>query len=251
MGDPSTRVAYVRDARRDALRAVLEHGGLAEALGSVEGEVHIRGEVRGGDLGSDHEHPSSTRDATSSDVASLNIRDELLRDAQLIPEKIHEAINSLELDITNVVKEYCAVANTPSAIVSLSLLRKTLCSKYHVDYVPLRVMVTYLGAGTEILSENSSLAISMTSDRIGRQAGDIVKTIVGDGDNIFGQKKSAAECEVVLMKGEKWPGNVGRAIVHRSPAVDGCCGEWRLCLKIDAPEHVNAVEFGMSDGSGL
>ena len=167
-------MAYVRDARRDALRAVLEHGGLAEALGSVEGEVHIRGEVRGGDLGSDHEHPSSTRDATSSDVASLNIRDELLRDAQLIPEKIHEAINSLELDITNVVKEYCAVANTPSAIVSLSLLRKTLCSKYHVDYVPLRVMVTYLGAGTEILSENSSLAISMTSDRIGRQAGDIV-----------------------------------------------------------------------------
>jgi hypothetical protein len=37
--------------------------------------------------------------------------------------------------------------------------------------------------------------------------------------------------------------------VHRSPSVDGCCGEWRLCLKVDAPEHVNAVVVGMSDGS--
>ena len=44
---------------------------------------------------------------------------------------------------------------------------------------------------------------------------------------------------MVLMKGERWPGNAGRAIVHRSPDVDGDAGEWRLCLRVDAPRWVN------------
>ena len=49
----------------------------------------------------------------------------------------------------------------------------------------------------------------------------------------------SGECQIVLMKGERWPGNAGRAIVHRSPTVDTCCGEWRLCLRVDAPAWVN------------
>jgi hypothetical protein len=55
--------------------------------------------------------------------------------------------------------------------------------------------------------------------------------------------KQAAECEVVLLKGERWPGNEGKAIVHRSPDVDGCCGEWRLCLKVDGPRDADDVEL--------
>ena len=237
MASPSTRVAFVRDAERDALRNVLDTSGLAQALATVQGEVHVRGLVRGGD----------DSEITSSDIASLHIAGALLRDAQVIPTGVYDAVASLEFDIASVVTEYCKVADTPRAVVGLTLLRKTLCSKYHVDHVPLRVMVTYLGAGTEILSESASLAISLTSDRIGRGAGDVVKRLVGQGGGFFGQKTCANTCEVVLMKGEKWPGNAGRAIVHRSPDVDACCGEWRLTLKVDHPKHVNAIGFGIGN----
>ena len=40
-----------------------------------------------------------------------------------------------------------------------------------------------------------------------------------------------ARGEVALMKGEKWPGNKGAGLVHRSPAV--AAGESRLLLTLD------------------
>ena len=246
--DPSTRVAYVDDASRAALLAALDAGGLAEALETVDGEVHVRGEVRGFDA----RHSSRVSASVAEDVSALGLARALLKDAQVEPAGARDAIVALERDIRAVVDEYCAVTNSASAVVAVSLLRKTLCSKYHVDHVPLRVMCTYLGSGTEVLSEPASLAISLASDRLGRGAGDVAKALVGsvaDASEKTRLKKQTRECELVLLKGEKWPGNAGRAIVHRSPSVDGCCGEWRLCLKVDAPEHVNAVVVGMSDGS--
>ena len=248
--DPSTRVAYVGDAPRAALRAALEAGGLAEALETVDGEEHVRGEVRGSEA-----RPSASAfsaDVTAADVSALGLARALLGGAQVEPAGARDAIAALERDIGAVVSEYCEATGSASAIVAVSLLRRTLCSKYHVDHVPLRVMCTYLGAGTEVLSERASLVVSLASDRLGRGFGDVAKAAVGsaaDSRVLKEIKKQSRECELVLLKGEKWPGNAGRAIVHRSPSIDGCCGEWRLCLKVDAPEHVNEVDPGMSDGA--
>jgi hypothetical protein len=250
--DPSTRVAYVDDASRAALLAALDAGGLAEALETVDGEVHVRGEVRGSFFEArDEEEETARADVTAADVSALGLARALLGGAQVEPAGARDAVAALERDICAVVSAFCAATGSASAVVAVSLLRRTLCSKYHVDHVPLRVMCTYLGAGTEVLSERASLAISLASDRAGRGIGDVAKAIVGSAADApgFNLKRRSRECELVLLKGEKWPGNAGRAIVHRSPIIDGCCGEWRLCLKVDAPEHVNAVVVGMSDGS--
>jgi hypothetical protein len=248
--DPSTRVAYVDDASRAALLAALDAGGLAEALETVDGEVHVRGEVRGSFFEA-REEETAWADVTAADVSALGLARALLGGAQVEPAGARDAVAALERDICAVVSAFCAATGSASAVVAVSLLRRTLCSKYHVDHVPLRVMCTYLGAGTEVLSERASLAISLASDRAGRGIGDVAKAIVGSAADAPGinLKRRSRECELVLLKGEKWPGNAGRAIVHRSPIIDGCCGEWRLCLKVDAPEHVNAVVVGMSDGS--
>ena len=248
--DPSTRVAYVDDASRAALLAALDAGGLAEALETVDGEVHVRGEVRGSFFEA-REEETAWADVTAADVSALGLARALLGGAQVEPAGARDAVAALERDICAVVSAFCAATGSASAVVAVSLLRRTLCSKYHVDHVPLRVMCTYLGAGTEVLSERASLAISLASDRAGRGIGDVAKAIVGSAADApgFNLKRRSRECELVLLKGEKWPGNAGRAIVHRSPIIDGCCGEWRLCLKVDAPEHVNAVVVGMSDGS--
>ena len=256
--DPSTRVAYIDDAPRAALRAALEAGGLAEALETVDGEVHVRGEVRGSFFEARDEE-TAWADVTAADVSALGLARALLGGAQVEPAGARDAIAALERDIGAVVSEFCAATGSTSAAVAVSLLRRTLCSKYHVDHVPLRVMCTYLGAGTEVLSERASLAISLASHRVGQGVGDVAKALVGSVADApsrgsgrawnAGLKKQSRECELVLLKGEAWPGNAGRAIVHRSPSVDGCCGEWRLCLKVDAPERVDEVDPGMSDGA--
>ena len=61
----------------------------------------------------------------------------------------------------------------------VSLLRQTLCSRLHVDHVPLRVMVTYFGAGTEVLSERASLAVSLAGKHGGYAASDTAKFLAG------------------------------------------------------------------------
>lgn len=48
-----------------------------------------------------------------------------------------------------------------------------------MDHVPLRVMVTYFGAGTEVLSERASLAVSMAAKRGGYAASDAAKFLAG------------------------------------------------------------------------
>jgi hypothetical protein len=176
--DPSTRVAYVDDASRAALHAALDAGGLAEALETVDGEVHVRGEVRGSFFEARDEE-AAWADVTAADVSALGLARALLGGVQVEPAGARDAVAALERDICAVVSAFCAATGSASAVVAVSLLRRTLCSKYHVDHVPLRVMCTYLGAGTEVLSERASLAISLASDRAGRGIGDVAKAIVG------------------------------------------------------------------------
>ena len=100
-------------------------------------------------------------DALDPDARLLGIRDVLLKEGCS-----ESSIQFLEQDVENVVKEYRNFflnssserrrENAPErVVVSLSLLRRTLCTKLHVDYVPLRAMTTYYGRKTEVLDEHS------------------------------------------------------------------------------------------------
>ena len=92
------------------------------------------------------------------------------------------------------------------------------------------------GISAEVLSAAASDAITRAR-ALGPFAEDLAKSLAAA--TAVSKSCKSGECDVVLMKGERWPGNAGRAIVHRSPDVDGDAGEWRLCVRVDAPRWVN------------
>ena len=146
----------------------------------------------------------------------------------------------LRADIAAICRAFGRLTGDATCVVSMSLLRRQLCTKLHVDHVPLRVMVTYFGAGTECLDDATSLTVSRTMAAGVHFASDAIKSAAG----YLKPPYQTGECDIVLLKGEKWVGNEGRGVVHRSPMVDACCGEWRLCLRIDSPDFVNPMEGG-------
>ncbi|WP_417519473.1 DUF1826 domain-containing protein [Marinobacter sp.] len=106
----------------------------------------------------------------------------------------------------------------PAAIgVRLHVLPDTMCPRFHTDRVPVRLLVTYAGRGTEWLREhqvNRGKPPALLPD----------------------QAFSSADIEVMptgsvcLLKGESWIGNEGRGLIHRSPAPGACP---RLVLGLD------------------
>ena len=89
--------------------------------------------------------------------------------------------------------------------------------RFHVDHVPLRLISTYAGVASEWLEEGGM-------DR--RRLGD-AQAEPRDSERI--QRLQAGW--VALAKGEKWSGNEGAGLIHRSPTPPP--GERRLLLTLD------------------
>ncbi len=109
-----------------------------------------------------------------------------------------------------------------AAGVRITTLDRAMCPRFHVDRVPVRLIVTWGGPGTQWLDNHSV-------DR-----GWLGKPLPA------GQEDPLAEAEpvhslptqaVALFKGELWPDNTGNGIVHRSPPLTP--GERRVLLTLD------------------
>lgn len=81
----------------------------------------------------------------------------------------------------------------------LEVLNRPMCPRYHVDQVGVRLLCTYVGAGTEW--------------REGEQEGQLDRGAVA------------------LIKGSGWPENIGAGLDHRSPDP---AGQPRVLIAIDA-----------------
>jgi hypothetical protein len=99
----------------------------------------------------------------------------------------------------------------------LRVLDKAMCPRFHVDHVPVRLITTYAGIGSEWLREGE-----MDRQQLGKPLAEP-------------QEKSRIQQlvsgEVALLKGEKWHGNEGFGLIHRSP--QPAPGERRLMLTLD------------------
>jgi hypothetical protein len=114
-----------------------------------------------------------------------------------------------------------------SARVGIRLVRTdvAMCPRLHVDRVTLRAVCAYRGMGTEF-------AASEDVDR--RWLGHAAEGRSDAESGLLrapGCIQAAGEGDVVLLKGEEWPGNARRGAVHRSPAASPA--HPRVVLTID------------------
>jgi hypothetical protein len=144
--------------------------------------------------------------------------------AQIVPEEL-AGFPHLAADLRFWIEVLAELTDLERVGVRLARLETSMCPRFHVDRVTLRLVTTYEGQGTEFVSSEH-----VDRRRLGHAA-------LGAADEVSGLLlapgcvRSASAFDVVLLKGEEWPENGGHGAVHRSPAASG--KEPRLVLTLD------------------
>ena len=120
-------------------------------------------------------------------------------------------------DVSWLVSAFACLLGAQRIGLRLRVLDTAMCPRFHVDHVPVRLITTYAGIGSQWLKEGAM-------DR--RQLG---KPEAEPQNNSLIQQITSGE--VALLKGEKWHGNEGFGLIHRSP--QPAPGERRLILTLD------------------
>lgn len=120
-------------------------------------------------------------------------------------------------DVRWLVRAYACLLDAQHIGLRLRALDKAMCPRFHVDHVPLRLITSYAGVGSEWLEEGV-----MPRSRLGQPDAE-------PQDEARIQRLDAGH--VALAKGEKWQGNEGCGLIHRSPQLPA--GERRLLLTLD------------------
>lgn len=122
--------------------------------------------------------------------------------------------------LTELAPAFAALASiAPGAKLRLSLCKtkEQSCPLFHTDRVPVRLLCTLRGPGTEWLDDAQV-------NRRGLGRGDNRK-IVGPEATVY----AAQPFQIMLLKGDAGFGTNSPGIVHRSPAVPGSTdGRWYL-----------------------
>jgi hypothetical protein len=127
-------------------------------------------------------------------------------------------------DVAELVEMYAELVGAERVGARLRVAGGPMCPRFHVDRVAVRLVCAYAGPGVEWLEGRD-----VDRARLGHAAGglpDERSGLIRKGARV----RRAAAFDVVLLKGEAWPGNAGRGSVHRSPAFRGR----RAVLTLDA-----------------
>ncbi|MEX5492805.1 DUF1826 domain-containing protein [Pseudomonas asgharzadehiana] len=118
-------------------------------------------------------------------------------------------------DVAWLVSAFACLLGAKRIGVRLRLLDKAMCPRFHVDHVPVRLITTYAGIGSQWLRE-----------------GVMDRRTLSQPDAEPSERIEQIQCgEVALLKGTKWHGNENHGLIHRSPALKA--DERRLILTLD------------------
>jgi hypothetical protein len=126
-----------------------------------------------------------------------------------------EGYDGFIADVSWLVSAFACLLGARRIGVRLRLLDRAMCPRFHVDHVPVRLITTYAGVGSQWLREGV-----MDRRRLSQPDAEPTEHI----EQIL--------CgEVALLKGTKWHGNEDHGLIHRSPALKA--NERRLILTLD------------------
>lgn len=121
-------------------------------------------------------------------------------------------------DVLTLADWFARLAGQSTVRVRLQTLTGDATPTFRVDGDPLRLLVTYAGEGTEWL-ENSGVRREQLH-RPHRSFDEANRAIVSPGAAVY----QARPGWVLLLKGDGFPGNAGRGIVHRTSPRSGPSG---------------------------
>lgn len=139
-----------------------------------------------------------------------------------------ELRDALAADIELLGTLYATLTRRRHLHFELAVVSDASCPKFHSDAIGLRLLCTYAGPGTEWVPGHE--AVHPEIGLLGRSLDAHNAAIVPRASAI----RRASAGDVIILKGDGWPGHAGRGAVHRSPAL--APGERRLVLKIDAED---------------
>ncbi|MEG8231975.1 DUF1826 domain-containing protein [Pseudomonas orientalis] len=126
-----------------------------------------------------------------------------------------EGYDGFIADVSWLVSAFACLLGARRIGVRLRLLDKAMCPRFHVDHVPVRLITTYAGIGSQWLRE-----------------GVMDRRRLSQPDAEPAERIEQIHCgEVALLKGTKWHGNENHGLIHRSPALKA--NERRLILTLD------------------
>jgi hypothetical protein len=145
-------------------------------------------------------------------------------------------------DVRELAQMFALLTGASRLGLRLVRLDGPMCPRFHTDFVGVRLLTTYSGTGTEWLEHEHV-------DRrfLGHRSG-------GREDHESGLLRPGAVVQrlplfaVGLLKGEAWPGNRERGIVHRSPG--GREPRILLSLDVSAQGDGGGARFDGFDASG-
>ena len=132
--------------------------------------------------------------------------------------------DALVQDVSGLCEMFAELVCADELMVSLESPDEATCPRFHVDRLGVRMLVTYLGSGTEWLSHEHVDRRWLGSPGHGRP--DDQNGLMLPGAVV----QQVAPFDVVLLKGEAWPGAEGFGAVHRSPDP---AGQRRVLLRVD------------------
>ena len=138
----------------------------------------------------------------------------------------HPARSALVGWLTECVDLFACLFDQQRVGIRLRWLNSAMCPRFHVDNIPVRLVHTLSGPGTEWLTEDN-----LDRLRLGRGNGglpDEHSGVVIEPRDI--QRLDAGD--VALLKGSGWVGNEHAGLVHRSPMVPSDAGRWVLTLDL-------------------
>jgi hypothetical protein len=109
------------------------------------------------------------------------------------------------LDEIRLLTELLAdLTGCPTVALRIEVLEHAMCPRLHIDHVGLRLLTTWIGPATEWLREADA-----DRSRLGTDAAMPDPSLL----------RRAEAGDILLLKGENWPGNAGHGVIHRSPAL--------------------------------